>query len=77
MLAIRIYCVNRDVSLSVMEDPTNRFVIVGNYATGSVVSLPIQADASLGRVSDLVELPGKPGAASYAASRFPPARCAV
>lgn len=42
-------------------DPTNRFVIVGNYATCSVVSLPIQADGSLGCVSDLVQLPGKPG----------------
>lgn len=42
-------------------DPTNRFVIVGNYATGSVVSLPIQEDGSLGRVSDLAQLPGKPG----------------
>jgi 6-phosphogluconolactonase len=42
-------------------DPTNRLLVVANYATGTVVLLPIQADGSLGEVVDSANLPGKPG----------------
>ncbi|HEY5624071.1 MAG TPA: lactonase family protein [Gammaproteobacteria bacterium] len=42
-------------------DPSNRFLVVSNYATGSVAVLPINADGSLAPLSDLVELPGVPG----------------
>ncbi|MBP0623207.1 lactonase family protein [Cupriavidus sp. LEh25] len=42
-------------------EPGNRFIVVANYATGSLVTLPIQADGSLGRVADLAKLPGNPG----------------
>ncbi len=44
-----------------VPDPTNRFMIIANYATGSVVTLPIQSDGSLGPVVNLVQLPGNPG----------------
>jgi 6-phosphogluconolactonase (cycloisomerase 2 family) len=42
-------------------DSSNRFLIVSNYASGSMALLPINADGSLERFSDLVELPGEPG----------------
>jgi len=42
-------------------DPTNRQLVVANYATGTVVLLPIQADGSLGEVVDMAALPGNPG----------------
>jgi len=42
-------------------DASNRFVICANYASGTVAVLPIQADGSLGPVTDLAALPGKPG----------------
>jgi len=42
-------------------DASNRFVICANYASGTVAVLPIQADGSLGPLSDLAALPGKPG----------------
>jgi 6-phosphogluconolactonase (cycloisomerase 2 family) len=42
-------------------DPTNRQLVVANYATGTVVLLPIQADGSLGEVVDMAALPGTPG----------------
>jgi 6-phosphogluconolactonase (cycloisomerase 2 family) len=42
-------------------DASNRFVICANYASGTVAVLPIQADGSLGPVTDLVALKGKPG----------------
>ncbi|MBU2703987.1 6-phosphogluconolactonase (cycloisomerase 2 family) [Sporomusaceae bacterium BoRhaA] len=42
-------------------DPTNKFLVVANYATSSLVTLPIQADGSLGAIIDLTELSGKPG----------------
>lgn len=44
-----------------VADPSNRFLIVVNYATGSLVSLPIRLDGSLGAVADLVQLPGAAG----------------
>jgi len=42
-------------------DGTGRFLVVANYATGSVALLPINADGSLGPLSDLATLSGKPG----------------
>jgi 6-phosphogluconolactonase (cycloisomerase 2 family) len=42
-------------------DPTNRFLVLANYATGAVVTLPIDEDGALGEVRDLVALPGAPG----------------
>ena len=42
-------------------DESNQFVICANYASGTVAVLPIQADGSLGPVTDLAALPGKPG----------------
>ena len=44
-----------------VADPSNRFMLIANYATGTVASLPIQADGTLGSVVDLAALPGKPG----------------
>ena len=38
-------------------DPTNRFLIVGNYETGSIAVLPIEKDGSLNRVCDLFMVP--------------------
>ena len=42
-------------------DATNCFLVVGNYASGTVAVLPIQSDGSLGPLSDLVPLTGTPG----------------
>jgi 6-phosphogluconolactonase (cycloisomerase 2 family) len=42
-------------------DATNRFMVVGNYSSGTVAVLPINADGSLGPLSDLVTLTGVPG----------------
>jgi 6-phosphogluconolactonase (cycloisomerase 2 family) len=42
-------------------DPSNRFLVVSNYSSGSVAVLPINADGSLAPLSDLVELQGRPG----------------
>ncbi len=42
-------------------DPTNHFLVVANYSTGSVAVLPINPDGSLGPLSDLVPLAGEPG----------------
>ena len=47
------------VSLAI--DPTGRWIVVANYASGSVGVLPIEQDGSLGPLNDLVSLPGKPG----------------
>lgn len=41
--------------------PNNNFLIIANYATGSVVSLPIYPEGAVGSVVDQVELPGKTG----------------
>jgi 6-phosphogluconolactonase (cycloisomerase 2 family) len=38
-----------------------RWVLVANYATGSVVSLPVQENGSLGPMAHLLELPAKVG----------------
>jgi 6-phosphogluconolactonase len=42
-------------------DPSNRFVVVANYSSGSVTVLPINRDGSLAPHSDLVALSGKTG----------------
>ncbi len=42
-------------------DATNRYLVVSNYASGSMALLPIESDGSLGPRSDLVGLPGEPG----------------
>jgi 6-phosphogluconolactonase (cycloisomerase 2 family) len=42
-------------------DGTNRFVVLANYSSGTVAVLPISADGSLGPLTDLVTLSGKPG----------------
>jgi 6-phosphogluconolactonase len=47
------------VHLSV--DPSGRFVVIANYGTGSVVSLPILVNGSLGPLRHRIELPGSPG----------------
>ena len=42
-------------------DVSNRFMIIANYATGSIGVLPINEDGSLGSRCDLVQLRGEPG----------------
>ena len=42
-------------------DGTGRFLAVANYATGTLVVLPINADGSLAPVSDLATMTGTPG----------------
>jgi len=42
-------------------DASNRFAVIANYSSGTVAVLPINADGSLGALTDLVTLEGKPG----------------
>jgi 6-phosphogluconolactonase len=42
-------------------DPTNRYLLVANYATGSLATLPIGSDGKLDDMTSLAELPGTPG----------------
>jgi 6-phosphogluconolactonase len=42
-------------------DATGRFLVVANYATGTLALLPINQDGSLAALADLATLPGKPG----------------
>lgn len=42
-------------------DLTNKFMLVANYATGTLGALPINADGSLGALSDIAKVPGEPG----------------
>ena len=44
-----------------LVDTSNQFVVVANYATGTVAVLPRHADGSLGAVTQLVANPGPPG----------------
>ncbi len=44
-----------------LVDASNRFVLVANYATGTLAVLPRRADGSLGPVQQLVTNPGTPG----------------
>jgi len=39
----------------------NRWVLVANYATGSVASLPVEENGSIGPMTHLLELPAKAG----------------
>lgn len=42
-------------------DGEEHYLIVANYKTGSVVSLPVNEDGSLGTVVSKIDLPGEPG----------------
>ncbi|MGP3769639.1 lactonase family protein [Streptomyces sp. SDT5-1] len=42
-------------------DPTNRFLVVANHSSGTVASLPLREDGSIGPLADLLPLPGTPG----------------
>ncbi len=42
-------------------DPTNRFMLIANYATGSVAALPRDTDGSLAAPAAILTLPGHPG----------------
>ena len=42
-------------------DPTNRFMLIANYATGTVSALPRGIDGSLAAPAAILALPGKPG----------------
>jgi 6-phosphogluconolactonase (cycloisomerase 2 family) len=42
-------------------DPTERFLVVGNYGTGTVAVVPLRPDGGLSAVSQLVTLTGEPG----------------
>lgn len=42
-------------------DPTERFVVVSNHITSSLAVLPIEADGSLGELTQLLKLEGEPG----------------
>jgi 6-phosphogluconolactonase len=42
-------------------DPRGRFVVVANYASGSVSVLPVRPDGALGAAAHVVPLPGQPG----------------
>ncbi len=42
-------------------DPSGSHLIIANYKTGSIVSLPIRPDGSLGTASDMLYLPGEVG----------------
>jgi len=50
---------NNGVSLAI--DPTDRVLVVVNYASGTVAVLPISPNGSLAPVTDLVALTGNPG----------------
>jgi 6-phosphogluconolactonase (cycloisomerase 2 family) len=42
-------------------DPSGKWLVVANYASGSVAVLPIRPDGSLGDHAQLLSLPGEPG----------------
>lgn len=44
-----------------VTDPTNRHLIVANYATGSIATLPLREDGSLEPLTSLTEVKGTPG----------------
>jgi len=47
--------------LHLVLDPTERFVVVSNHITSSLAVLPIEADGSMGALTQLVKLEGEPG----------------
>jgi 6-phosphogluconolactonase (cycloisomerase 2 family) len=42
-------------------DPTNRFIIVANHVTSTLAVLPLNANGSIGKLTDLLPLKGKIG----------------
>jgi hypothetical protein len=42
-------------------DRTGRFLIVANYATGSISVMPVRKDGMLGEAAQVISLPGQPG----------------
>ena len=42
-------------------DPSERFLVVGNYGTGTIAVMPLEQDGRLSPVSQLVTLTGTPG----------------
>jgi len=50
-------------------DASGRFLVCANYNTGTVATLPIEGDGSLGALRDLVALEGTPGPHRIAPSR--------
>jgi len=42
-------------------DPSGRFVIIANYASGNVAVLPVESDGRLADAAQKVALPGQPG----------------
>jgi len=42
-------------------DPSGRFVVVANYASGSVSVMPVREDGALADAKQVVPLPGQPG----------------
>lgn len=56
-------------------DGTGRFLIVANYATGTVAVLPINPDGSLAARSDLATLSGTPGPHRTQQDRSHPHQC--
>jgi 6-phosphogluconolactonase len=42
-------------------DPGERFIVVSNHVTSSLAVLPIEADGSLGALTQLLQLEGEPG----------------
>jgi len=47
--------------VSLALHPSRRFLFVANYSSGSITTLPIKADGSLGDVSQRLDLPGSTG----------------
>lgn len=52
---------NGENGVSLAVDGTNRFLVLANYSSGTVATLPMNADGSLAPLSDLYTLAGKPG----------------
>ena len=42
-------------------DSTERYLLVANYASGSIATLPVAVDGALGPLNTLTDLPGEPG----------------
>lgn len=42
-------------------DPSGKFLLIANYASGSIAVLPVRQDGTLGRLAQLVPLEGQPG----------------
>jgi 6-phosphogluconolactonase len=47
--------------VALVTDPGDRYLLIANYGTGALATLPIEADGSLGLVRHLASLPGEPG----------------